>query len=404
MATARELVNVVKSQEGDEYVFGVEVSPSDSDPNAFDCSELVEWACNRLKVKPKIPDGSWYQASHCKKHDTIIDVETAINTEGALLFFFSSSPFGRSRPRQAHVAISLGNGKTFEARSKKKGVGTFNALDRGWTHAGLIPGLKYADTSGEFFRRDGGLAEIAESTPIIDLSEEQVRELQRALSLLGYPIGEIDGTLGPKTRNAWAEFKTDILLGNPDLIGKDSVSLLLELVNDIAPPPRPLPPPTEGELSREETVDAIKRECEIQGIGLDTQIAYVLATVKWETGHTFKPVREAPSKNEEWRRANLRYYPYYGRGYVQLTLQVNYERYSRLLGIDMVGNPDLALEHQTSLFILVHGFKTGAFTGRKISQYINKHETDFIRARRCINGVDQAHRIAQFAEEFLRSM
>jgi hypothetical protein len=49
-------------------------------------------------------------------------------------------------------------------------------------------------------------------------------------------------------------------------------------------------------------------------------MAYVLATTQWETAQTFKPVREAFWKDEEWRRVNLaRYYPYYGRGFVQLT-------------------------------------------------------------------------------------
>ena len=45
----------------------------------------------------------------------------------------------------------------------------------------------------------------------------------------------------------------------------------------------------------------------------------VLATVEWETNKTFQPVREAYWLNEDWRRAHLKYYPYYGRGFVQLT-------------------------------------------------------------------------------------
>ena len=37
-------VELLLSQDGDRYIFGHEVSPSDSDPDAFDCSELVQWA------------------------------------------------------------------------------------------------------------------------------------------------------------------------------------------------------------------------------------------------------------------------------------------------------------------------------------------------------------------------
>ena len=52
---------------------------------------------------------------------------------------------------------------------------------------------------------------------------------------------------------------------------------------------------------------------------LRNQAAYVLATAYWETARTMEPVREAFWMSEEWRRANLRYFPWYGRGFVQLT-------------------------------------------------------------------------------------
>jgi hypothetical protein len=49
----------------------------------------------------------------------------------------------------------------------------------------------------------------------------------------------------------------------------------------------------------------------------------------------------------------------------------------------------------------VHGFKTGAFTGGKITDYINNHQTDFLNARRCINGTDKMLQIANLAKKFL---
>lgn len=151
------------------------------------------------------------------------------------------------------------------------------------------------------------------------------------------------------------------------------------------------------------TSAAIRGECRKQGIGLPAQIAYVLATTDWETGHTFEPVREAYWQDEGWRRRNLRYYPYYGRGYVQLTWEDNYRKYADILGIDLVTKPDLALDPQIALFILVHGFKTGAFTGKKISDYIRAGKTDFINARRCINALDRAEEIAALAKKFLEA-
>lgn len=143
MAQLVSFISLLVSQKGDKYIFGVEVSSADSNPYAFDCSELVEWGCARMKIYPTMPDGSWLQLTHCKNNKLTISVEKAIITPGSLLFKFSSDPFSSQRPSQAHVAVSLGNGMTIEARSKEKGVGVFSAENRGWTHAGLIPGLNY---------------------------------------------------------------------------------------------------------------------------------------------------------------------------------------------------------------------------------------------------------------------
>ena len=143
MVIVRDIVKLLLSQQGDKYVFGKEVSSSEADPDAFDCSELIEWGCNRLNVSPKMPDGTWIQASHCKKYGTLVSVEKGILTPGALIFIFSSTPFEDNRPDRAHVAMSLGNGMTIEARSTKYGVGVFSVENRGWTHAALIPGVSY---------------------------------------------------------------------------------------------------------------------------------------------------------------------------------------------------------------------------------------------------------------------
>ena len=240
------------------------------------------------------------------------------------------------------------------------------------------------------------LAAITDATPLDQLDEPQIRELQIALSRLGYPVGEIDGLLGPKTRNAWAEFMTDVVAGKPNFIGSTSVAALQEKLGELG----------EGKgydfSTKEGTMEAIKSECSAQGIGLKTQMAYVLATVEWETNKTFKPVKEAYWLSEDWRREHLRYYPYYGRGFVQLTWKNNYATYGQLLGVDLVNDPDLAMNNDIALFVLVHGFKTGAFTGRKISNYISEGATDFVNARRCINGIDHAHDIAQLAEKYLQ--
>lgn len=132
------------------------------------------------------------------------------------------------------------------------------------------------------------------------------------------------------------------------------------------------------------------------------QWAYVFATVYHETGATFHPVREAPRASEDWRKRNFKYYPYYGRGYVQITWKSNYAAYSKKLNLDILERPDLAMIPEASWFILVDGFEKGIFTGKKISDYINDQKKDYKNARRCINGTDRMELIANYAEEFER--
>lgn len=138
-----------------------------------------------------------------------------------------------------------------------------------------------------------------------------------------------------------------------------------------------------------------------QGMFTLQEWAYIYATVYWETGFTFEGVRESPRQTEAWRKKKFYYYPYYGRGYVQLTHERNYALFSKIMGIDLVGNPDLALEHENAFFILTYGCKHGLYTGRKIGFYMQPDGSfDAINARRVINGTDKAREIASHYEKF----
>jgi cell wall-associated NlpC family hydrolase len=127
------------AQAGDPYVWGASASPTDPNPKAFDCSELVKWAAKRAGVD--LPDGSWLQYLQLQQQGATIPVQQALQTPGALLFSFSQEPTpGGGRPAHAHVAISLGNGRTIEARGRSYGVGSFDAGNR-FQYAAVIPGL-----------------------------------------------------------------------------------------------------------------------------------------------------------------------------------------------------------------------------------------------------------------------
>lgn len=127
------------AQDGDPYVWGAETSSSDADPHAFDCSELIQWAAGRAGVQ--LPDGSWNQYLALEQAHATMSVDQALHTPGALLFSFSSPPVaGGGRPDQAHVAISLGDGRTIEAQSPETGVGVHQAGHR-FNYAAMVPGL-----------------------------------------------------------------------------------------------------------------------------------------------------------------------------------------------------------------------------------------------------------------------
>ena len=151
-------------------------------------------------------------------------------------------------------------------------------------------------------------------------------------------------------------------------------------------------------MQRQEAIDAIIRECYRQEVKKPEQIQYVLATVRHETNDTFESVREAYWLSEKWRKKNLRYYPYYGRGFVQITWKENYDKFGKLLGLDLVGNPDLALVFENAIFILVYGMKHGTFTGKKLDDYFGDRGSNFVEARKIINGKDKAKQIALLAQ------
>jgi hypothetical protein len=113
-----------------------------------------------------------------------------------------------------------------------------------------------------------------------------------------------------------------------------------------------------------------------------------------------QPVREAYWLSEAWRKAHLRYYPYYGRGYVQLTWEYNYKLFSKLVGVDLIANPDLAMVPSTAAQIIVYGMEHGSFTGRGFTTT----PTNFIGERAIINGMDHAQAIAAMAENALLAL
>ncbi|HEX9929854.1 MAG TPA: hypothetical protein VGB02_15080 [Pyrinomonadaceae bacterium] len=145
------------------------------------------------------------------------------------------------------------------------------------------------------------------------------------------------------------------------------------------------------------------------------QLAYCLATFKWETAHTMKPIDEHGSD----AYFNSRYGPqtrvgktlgntqpgdgalFHGRGYVQVTGRRNYTKAKTLTGVDLLTDPDRAKTPELAYEIAIQGMIDGWFTGKKLGNFIKDGAPpDYENARTIINGHDKAHLIADIARRF----
>jgi hypothetical protein len=190
-----------------------------------------------------------------------------------------------------------------------------------------------------------------------------------------------------------------------------------------------------NKLGLEYIVKTAKTDTDITRI---RELAYMLATTKHETAHSFRAISEfgkgsgrsygkeiQVSYTDTAKKTTIYKNKYYGRGYVQLTWGYNYQRVDEKLGNgkypnknrtnpkdynkgftitnaakSIYLNPDKALEKENSYVAMVYGMQKGIFTGKKLGDYISNVKTDYINARRVINGTDRATTIANYAEDF----
>ena len=143
--------------------------------------------------------------------------------------------------------------------------------------------------------------------------------------------------------------------------------------------------------------------------------SYLLATARHETADTMQPITEYGGRKyfDKYDTGKLAKalgntpekdgdgYRYRGRGYVQITGRANYAKAGKKLGVDLIGNPDAALNPDIAARILVRGCSEGWFTGKKLDDYL---PDDFRNARRVVNGTDKAELIAGYAIEFGKAL
>jgi predicted chitinase len=132
--------------------------------------------------------------------------------------------------------------------------------------------------------------------------------------------------------------------------------------------------------------------------GINTRLTQIgmAATIAVETGK-FTPLREVKSTRPESPifKAQSRYWSsgFYGRGYIQLTWKDNYEAASKALGVDLIANPDLAMQSDIAARIAAWFFKL-----RNIHSHCERK--DWHSVRRLVNGPGYAAH-AQSLQRFL---
>lgn len=175
-----------------------------------------------------------------------------------------------------------------------------------------------------------------------------------------------------------------------------------------------------GKLSAKqvEGINAILAEYERICVNDLRKLAYILATAYHESAQTMQPIAEyGKGKNYDYgKKLKMSRKPYttpdklyYGRGLVQLTWYENYANMGKILGLPLLEQPELLLTMDVSVKVLFEGMLKGKssfgdFTGKSLENYFTADKTDWVNARRIINGTDAAQKIAGHAEAFYEAL
>jgi len=162
---------------------------------ATDCSGLTQWAAARCGVS--LPMGSINQYRLCHREGTLIPLEDAKRTAGALVFIFGSDPL-TTWPSSRHVGFSMGDGTTIDAR--KPAVDIYDWNSRNWGFGALIPGVTYGAEMKDYeieaikYLQDRGI--------FTEYTTDEPGEIDEAVTvrLLAVVLWRLARLLDPETR------------------------------------------------------------------------------------------------------------------------------------------------------------------------------------------------------------
>lgn len=156
------------------------------------------------------------------------------------------------------------------------------------------------------------------------------------------------------------------------------------------------------------------------------KLAYIIGTVYLETFGLMTPVIETQTPRDKvrpsvesaiarlessWKKPRFHKMvskPYWrkdadglswlGRGPTQNTHKFNYETAEKLTGIKFSKDPDLMFDPEYCYEVSVVMMMKGKYTGKPLSQFFTKTETNWEEARRTVNGMNEAAKIATYAK------
>jgi hypothetical protein len=167
-------------------------------------------------------------------------------------------------------------------------------------------------------------------------------------------------------------------------------------------------------LKIEKHVKLLLDECKTQGVNDPFQVAYILATARYESRMGLvltEPITEMQAVekyfrlygNESKKDAEL----YISRGYVGLKGKAAYSRLGLELSESLLANPELAAEPEIAAQVCVVGMKEGLISMRaKLRDYIQGEDHDYVSARNITNPTELqksqeiASLIAKYADHY----
>lgn len=194
-----------------------------------------------------------------------------------------------------------------------------------------------------------------------------------------------------------------------------------------------------GAIKQEQVLgmEMILREWEAQQLTDLRWLAYILATAYHETAKTMQPIAEygKGKKYDYGKKLKMGGGPgkripytgpdkiYYGRGHTQNTWYENYQRLTKAAAIqgkpwDFLKDPDLLLQMEPSIWATYFAMRVGLYTGKRLEDYFNDRpeywnvvvegktvtKSAWVEARKIINGLDCAEKIAEYAKVFYEAL